>query len=447
MLNKVSPLTEFQARLAGGKTTLAEVAETCVQHANGNAGRNTYIGFDAVGLVRQAEALETTFPEASTRPPLWGVPISLKDCFDLAGTVTTCGSAFYAQRNSAAAQDSAMVMRLHAAAALITGKTQLHPLAYGITGENPDYGDCTQPRDRTLLTGGSSSGAAASVQEGSALIAIGTDTGGSIRVPAALCGLAGYRASHQLAYAAGPWPAVRQGLWKGAAHLAGSYDTVGILLRDVRDAAPVAEALFGLSRAAGLSNPRIGFVGPEFLAGCEPEIFAALTAWRSAMVRRGAETGEIDTAGWTGAEDVFAGIQAHEAAALHRGHYAQFGDAIRQRLEWGAALTSAELAPLEAQQETIRAEFARLFDGYDFLALPCAPVSRLLVGEDQSAVRPRILQYTAPFSLAGLPVVALPGEMLGAALGTGVQISAAPGKDAELLAYAAALAQALVDEA
>ena len=107
---------------------------------------------------------------------------------------------------------------------MITGKTHLHPLAYGITGENPEFGDCLQPGDDGALTGGSSSGACASVMEGSAVAAIGTDTGGSIRVPAALCGLAGYRAS------------LGRGDWRGAAHLAPSFDTMGWLFRDLEEA-------------------------------------------------------------------------------------------------------------------------------------------------------------------------------------------------------------------
>src|SRR5579862_4033834 len=168
--------------------------------------------------------------------PLQNLPISLKDCFDLAGTVTTCGSRFYAQHNTPAPKNSWVAQRLLDLGAILTGKTHLHQLAYGITGENADYGDCLQPRDATLLTGGSSSGAAASVQEGSALAGIGTDTGGSIRVPAALCGLAGYRASIELAH--------ERRLWRGGVHLAQSFDTLGWLFRDLRDAPLLAEALF-----------------------------------------------------------------------------------------------------------------------------------------------------------------------------------------------------------
>ena len=446
MLERFSPLTQLSYETAGDDPSLAEVAATSVRCANGNASRNTYIRFNEDELREQAESLSQRFAIPASRPPLFGVPISLKDCFDLAGAVTTCGAKYYAEHHAPAAQDSAMAARLRASGALITGKTHLHPLAYGITGQNPDYGDCLQPRDASLLTGGSSSGAAASVQEGSALAAIGTDTGGSVRVPAALCGLAGYRASHKLAYAAGPWPATPEGLWAGAAHLAASFDTVGVLLRDPRDAAPIAHVLFGVPFAGIPKGPRIGYVGSSFLSDCDADVLAAFAGWREKAASAGASLAEIDTASWLGSEEVFAGIQAHEAAALHRGSYDEFEPMIAQRLHWGASLTQADLAPLQQRQLDIRAGMATLFDRFDFLMLPCAPLSRLVAAEDQSPARQRILRYTTPFSLAGLPVIALPGEIIGGPFGTGVQIAAAPGNDAALLAYAGALAQTIVDE-
>jgi len=446
MLERSSPLAQLISRLASGDTTPEEVAAGSAHCANGNASRNTYIHISERELSEQAVSLSGRFPSGAGRPRLFGVPISLKDCFDLAGTVTTCGAKYYAEHHASAKGDSAMAARLRASGALITGKTHLHPLAYGITGQNPDYGDCLQPRDASLLTGGSSSGAAASVQEGSALAAIGTDTGGSVRVPAALCGLAGYRASHSLAYAAGPWPPSPAGLWAGAVHLAPSFDTVGLLMRDPRDAAPIAHALFGVPLGTSPKEARIGFVGAAFLQDSEADVLAAFDGWRSKMESNGANLAEIDTAPWTGSQEIFAGIQAHQAAELHRGHYDQFEPAIAQRLHWGASLTEAGLAPLKQRRAELCASIAILFQTLDFLVLPCAPVSRLVAAEDQSSTRGRILRYTAPFSLAGLPAVALPGEMIGAPLGTGVQIAAAPGNDAALLSYAGALAHAVVDD-
>lgn len=211
MLKAVSPLTELQSSLQRGEATVVDVAREAIKRANGSASRNTYLRFEPDELLREAATMDAQSADAADRPPLLGVPISLKDCFAIAGTRTTCGSLFYAQLWREAVEDSAMATSLRRAGALITGKTHLHPLAYGITGQNSEFGDCLQPRDASLLTGGSSSGAVASVQEGSALAAVGTDTGGSVRVPAALCGLVGYRASQAIAAPGGWWPEAWEG--------------------------------------------------------------------------------------------------------------------------------------------------------------------------------------------------------------------------------------------
>jgi aspartyl-tRNA(Asn)/glutamyl-tRNA(Gln) amidotransferase subunit A len=443
MLEKQSPLTQLATSLANGDTTPLKVAHEVARCANGNASHNTYIHFDQAQLMRQAERLQADHSEVSSRPPLFSVPISLKDCFDLAGTCTTCGSHFYAEHHPPATRDSAMASRLRASGALITGKTHLHALAYGITGENPDYGDCVQPRDAALLTGGSSSGAAASVQEGSALAAIGTDTGGSTRVPAALCGLVGYRSSLSLASPSGGWPEA----WEGGAHLAASFDAVGFLLRDPRDAGPIASALFNVPITAAPVRPRIGCAPLSLIDDCEPQVLAAYRAWQAQLAHAGATIEEFDSSGFEGLQDVFAGIQAHEAAALHRGHYDQFEPAITQRLNWGASLTDDDLAPLRQRLVEFRGTMGALLERFDFLVLPAAPVSRLFAGQDHSAVRARILRYTAPFSLASLPAISLPGEIIGAPFGTGVQIAAAPGSDGALLAFVAALGSRIASRA
>jgi len=220
---------DLRALLASGALTPTQLAAEALAHSNGNAGRNTYLWQNKDWTLAEAARTESipavaggAFSDA--RSPLWGLPISVKDCFDLAGAPTSCGTMFYRDLLGEAKRDSWLVEQLRRAGTVITGKTHLHPLTYGITGENPDFGDCTQPGRPTLLTGGSSSGAVASVLEGSAVAAIGTDTGGSIRVPAMLGGLVGYRAS------------LGRGDWRGGYHLAESFDTMGSLFRDLRDA-------------------------------------------------------------------------------------------------------------------------------------------------------------------------------------------------------------------
>src|ERR1019366_3793152 len=226
----------LREELAAGSLQPTELARRALAQSNRNQDRNTYLWQNETWTLAEAARAEA-IPRGPGGPfgdghgPLWGLPISVKDLFDLAGAPTSCGVRFYRDLHGPAAQDSWLVEKLRAAGAVIIGKTHLHPLAYGITGENPEFGDCVQPADPDSLTGGSSSGAAASVLEGSAVAAIGTDTGGAIRVPAALCGLAGYRAS------------LSRGDWRGAAHLAPSFDTFGWLFRDLEDA-PLLASLF-----------------------------------------------------------------------------------------------------------------------------------------------------------------------------------------------------------
>src|ERR1700747_429345 len=262
MGKEASPLEKLRAEILNGATSPGELAERALKNANQNAGRNVYISRDENWTPREADRIQNEFSKdefpSKERPPLFGFPISLKDCFDLAGFRTTAGTRYYAEKNEIAREDSAVAKRLHAQGAVITGKTNLHPLAYGITGENPDFGDCLQPADATLLTGGSTSGGAASVQEGSAVAAIGTDTGGSIRVPAALCGLVGYRASVELAR--------NRGLWTGGVHLSQTFDTLGWIFRDLRDVPRLAEGLFGL-KVTEKPSPlvRVGATAGDFL--------------------------------------------------------------------------------------------------------------------------------------------------------------------------------------
>jgi Asp-tRNA(Asn)/Glu-tRNA(Gln) amidotransferase A subunit family amidase len=431
---EASSFAVLREALRSGAIAPRAALEHALARANSNSGRNVYLALDAERALREAEQLPARFPGAK-KPALYGLAVSLKDCFDLAGLVTTLGSRFYARRNAAAIEDSAVAARLRSQGAVIVGKTHLHPLAYGITGENPDYGDSTQPCNAALLTGGSSSGAAASVQEGSAVAAIGTDTGGSVRVPAALCGLAGYRASMGLAH--------ERGLWSGGVHLADSFDTLGWLFQDLRDAPLLAAALFGfVVPTAAATTVQIGVVPPEFLDDCEPVVTDCFTRWQERLQGLGAELVSIDSSFWDQAMEIYAPIQASEAAAIHLGatggDFSPFERTIAERLRLGASLSGAEVQQFRKRHSAFRERMDLLLGAHDFLILPCAPVARLPAGADHTNSRKAILRYTTPFSLAGNPVVTLPGEG-----GAGVQLAAARGGDAKLLAYAARLGATL----
>ena len=422
-------IRSLRVALAKGEVSPTELAAKALRNANRNQGLNTYLWHDAAWTLREAERAEGIPPAAGSpfgdgRGPFWGLPISVKDCFDLEGVPTSCGVRFYRDLHGNAVQDSWLVERLRAAGAVITGKTHLHPLAYGITGENPEFGDCVQPRDASALTGGSSSGAAASVQEGSAVLAIGTDTGGSIRVPAALCGLAGYRAS------------IGRGDWRGGAHLAESFDTMGCLFRGLEDAPLLAELFAPPSNETAKDFNRFAVVDDSFLKDCEPGIAAALHATVRELEAMGLECSTIDPAWWAGSFDVFAPIQASEAARIHTGHFDRFEPSIRDRLVWGASLGADEIAALRAGHEAFRNRMDALVSEHQLLLLPASPVAHLDAGADHSQTRGRLLRYTTPFSLAGVPVVTLPRSV------GGMQLAAARGADEALLKFVARFAAA-----
>jgi aspartyl-tRNA(Asn)/glutamyl-tRNA(Gln) amidotransferase subunit A len=415
---------DLRAALAAGSSSPTQLAEAALANSNKNAGRNTYIWQNAEWTHAEAERAEamprgTGGPFGDGRSALWGLPISIKDCFDLAGSPTSCGMHFYRDRNGQAKLDSWLVEQLRATGAVIVGKTHLHPLAYGITGENPEYGDCAQPRDPGALTGGSSSGAAASVQEESAVAAIGTDTGGSVRAPGALCGLAGYRAT------------IGRGDWSGGAHLAETFDTMGWLFRDLEDA-PLLAAPFAPAEIAPTRRfSSFAYVSDGFLHDCEPEVAESFRETVRTLQTLGLEARRFEADWWMNAVEIFAPIQASEAAQLHAGNFDHFEPAIRDRLKWGAGLTSDELAALRQRHAAFKSRMDELFAEHQLILLPSIPVARLAVGADHSQTRARLLRYTAPFSLAGVPTVAIPSSH------GGMQLAAARDSDESLLALAA----------
>jgi len=406
------------------------VLEYALARANSNASHNVYLSRDEEWSRNEARRLRIDEIDVQ---PLWGVPVSLKDCFDLKGFATSCGSAFYRDHHGVAPSDSWVAEKLRCTGAVITGKTHLHQLAYGITGENRDFGDCLQPRDAAALTGGSSSGAAASVQERSAMAAIGTDTGGSIRAPAALCGIAGYRSSITIN---------TEHLWRGGYHLAGSFDTLGWLYRDLRDGPLLGHALFDLpiATAPAIDGLRIGTPDSTLIEDCDADVLTTLQSWRSKFRELDASVGSFGAPFWSEAMAIYAPIQASEASALHKGYFDHFEPTIAERLAWGASIVPGELAQLHRRLAEFRASTYALFESFDYLLFPCAPMASIAAGVDHAATRPRILRYTTPISLAGLPVVVLPMLPASAAAG-GIQLIGPMGSDAALLALSASLSE------
>ncbi|MFC5864798.1 amidase [Acidicapsa dinghuensis] len=420
------------------KAAIEDLVNTAFSLSNGGANRNTYLWQEQSWTFSEVRRIASMPADTSTifadgHEPLWGIPVSVKDCFDLAGAPTTCGTRFYEALHGSAAADSWLVEKLRAAGAVIIGKTHLHPLAYGITGENAEFGDCVQPGDPDNLTGGSSSGAAASVLEGSAMAAIGTDTGGSVRVPAALCGLAGYRAS------------LGRGDWRGGAHLAQSFDTMGWLFADLEDA-PLLGSFFApqseTTTAEQDSLPkRFAIVHDEFFSDCDPEVLEGLRLCRAELEFLGLRAETVNVPWWNDSCEIYSTIQAWEAARIHAGYYAEFGPAIQQRLEWGASISDDEITRLRKRHTEFRERMDMLLADHELLLMPAAPVAKLTVGADHSQTRARLLRYTTPVSLAGMPAITIPFSKEHCKTG-GMQLAAAREDDSRLLQLAARMGSA-----
>jgi aspartyl-tRNA(Asn)/glutamyl-tRNA(Gln) amidotransferase subunit A len=251
--------------------------------------------------------------------------------------------------------------------------------------------------------------------------ALGTDTGGSIRAPAALCGLTGYRAS------------LGRGNWQGGTHLAQSFDTMGWIFRDLEDAPLLAELFAPAGAASTQTFTHFAVPDESFFHDCEPEILAGLHATISELEALGLHAVKIDAKWWNEAFAIYAPIQAWEAARIHAGRFDLYEPGLRERLEWGARITPAEISALRKRHAEFAARMDELYAAHGLLLMPAIPVARLAAGADHSKTRVRLLRYTTPFSMAGVPVVTLP-----CAAG-GMQLAAARGCDESLVEFSAQL--------
>jgi aspartyl-tRNA(Asn)/glutamyl-tRNA(Gln) amidotransferase subunit A len=420
MLNRdmiQSPISDIRQKVIEGEVSARDLAAAVLSNANSSPAKNTYLSIDEGNIEQQLSAPTPRVGEPSL---LSGIPISVKDCFDVRGYRTSVGSRYYLDTSDIKPEDSGIVQRLRAVGAIITGKTHLQQLAYGLTGENADFGNCVQFGRSNLLTGGSSSGAAASVLEGSAMAGIGTDTGGSIRFPSSLCALFGFRSS------------VGIGSWRRGHHLAETFDTIGFLFRHLQDAQFLGNAILSIPvEADSGARLRVGLVEPAFYSDAEPEIITGLHRWRGRLPNCEFETFAAEV--FAESLDIFRPIQANEAAGYHAGHFDEFEKPIADRLRWGASLSEGEMKDLRGRRLVFNARIAALFKRFDFLLVPVAPISSLEDGAELGPIREKVLRYTTPASVAGLPVLSLPNEK------GGCQLVGRGGGDAKLLAFATRL--------
>ncbi len=418
--------------------SVTAIAEAVIAREKDVRSTRAFTFFDPEDLRRQAARLDRFGPPRGAREmPLFGLPVSVKDIFDVRGWRTGGGTSFLAAVRGRSGRDSAYVARWRRAGVLVVGKTHLNQFAYGITGENRYLGPCLQPRNGRLLTGGSSSGAAASVQGGVASVGIGTDTAGSLRVPAALCGLVAFRQSASGRKSAGLFP------------LAPSFDACGWLQRDLEDVTEIFFAATNVPPFRPRKKWRLRFLWGSWLEGCEREMVESFRALREHL---GAvpelSLSDADATGFDEAPELFAPIQAYEAARVHRPllrqHKAAYEPAILERLAGGLKMRPAEYSSLQRRRLGFGQNLHRLLEQVDFLVAPTTPYRRLVAGKDHVQKRRAILQLTTPFSLGGLPVLAAPWK---ARNSFAFQVIAIRGGDAALAQVAQPLSRWLRDTA
>lgn len=328
-----------------------------------------------------------------------GPRLAVKDVIDVAGVPTTIGCAAVADHAPPAAEDAACVSTARAGGAHIVGKTNLHELCYGVTGVNRWYGTPVNPFDPALIPGGSSSGSAAAVGAGEADVGYGTDTGGSIRIPAACCAITGLKTSWGRIPLDGVWP------------LSPTLDTVGPLARDVAGVALGMRLLEPGFAPAGTVTTVGRVRRPGVEPAAEDAVDAALAAW-------GVEVVNVDLPGWAAADYAFEAIIGAEAYAADR-HWVEaspdrVSELITRRVLDGAAVTDEQVAEARAVRGRWQAELEAVFDLVQLLALPTLPGPPPSLGA--VGPRPPLNQCTRTFNLAGVPALALPTADRGTSL-------------------------------
>jgi amidase len=352
-----------------------------------------------------------------------GIRLAVKDLIDLAGLPTTAGSAALEKTATPADRDAPCMAGARAAGAVIVGKANLYELAFGASGVNEYFGTPVNPLDPERVPGGSSSGSAVAVADGDADVAYGSDTGGSIRVPAAFCGVTGLKTTHGRIPLGGVWP------------LAPSLDTVG----------PMARNVAGVAAGMALLEPgfvvdvapasRLGRIRPAGI-DVDPAIDSAVDA---AAARSGLTVTETSLPGWLAARETCGVILDAEAAESDRELLTDpvkrdlLGAEVRARLAGGAAITPAGLAAARAAQPAWRDSVMTALSDVDLLVLPTVPFYPPLLADTRGV---HFTAFTNPVNLAGFPAVALPVPSTGR-LPASLQLIGPPGSEALLLATAA----------
>ncbi|HYE00361.1 MAG TPA: amidase [Alphaproteobacteria bacterium] len=437
-------LIQLARDLAAGRTTAAaQVAEglDAVDRA-GEEGRRTFVALNRDAALAAAAASDA-LRRHGVAGPLAGLTVSIKDLFDVAGEVTAAGSKVLADAPPAAA-DAPAVARLRAAGAVPFGRTNMTEFAFSGLGLNPHHGTPANPFDPARIPGGSSSGAAVSVARGMAAAALGSDTGGSVRIPAAFCRLVGFK------------PSQARVPRDGAVPLSRSLDCVGPIARSVADCALLDSVLAGEPVAVPAAPPplaglRLGVPRQIVLDGLEPAVAAAFDAALRRLSAAGARIGECDLPELAAIPGLGAagGFPAAEAYAWHRGLLERRGGdydpRVSVRIRRGAAISAADYLDLVEARAALMAGAARRSAPFDALVMPTVAVTpprfaELEADDDYLRINALVLRNTALFNMLDRPAISLP---VAADLPVGLMLAGETGADRRLLALAAAVEPAV----
>ena len=419
------------AALRAGTTTSVALVQTALARAEARPELNVIAHLDAEGALALAAERDRQLAAGDVVGPLHGLPLTVKDLFVVDGFPMRAGTR--AALPDVGAQGTA-VTRLREAGAVVLATVNLHEVAYGITGENPWTGDVANPHDVTRQAGGSSSGSAAAVAAGIGLASLGTDTGGSIRVPASHCGIVGFK------------PTTGRVPLDGALPLSTTCDHAGPLARSVDDAALFTAVVAGEAPRPLLPRMPARFAVPlaYLRSRLGRSVRHAFEGWLDLVRRSGVDVVDLELPGLDDALDVFRAIQGPEAARVHAAALAEeptgFSPVVQAQLTAGAEVSAAaEAAAREARlalADALDAAVGRV----DALVLPASPVPppprgahAVELESGAAPLRAALLALTVPFSLTGLPVLCVPFSRVDG-LPVGVQVVGRRGSDDHLLA-------------
>ncbi len=444
-------ITELAPLLRRRELSPVEVTQTCLDRIKQlNPSLNAFITVTAESALDAARAAEAEIARGQWRGPLHGVPISLKDLIDTANVRTTSGSALHKDRIPA--EDAEVVRRLQQAGAVIVGKNNLHEFAYGASSLVSFFGDVHNPWALEHITGGSSGGSAAAVAAGLCYATIGTDTAGSVREPAALCGCVGLKPTYGRVSKCGVYPLSR------------SLDHVGPLAMTVADAAIVLQTLAGYDPLdldscdvavtdyvatldEGAKSLRVGVPRDFFYEGLDPEVSSAVEQALTVIKTLVAEIREVHLDVPTDRK-----LQSIESYAIHADDMNKTPELYQpetlRRLQTGADVSAADYLRLRNEQDQARRSISRVFADVDVLVTPATPLpapasARLKATPD--ALRPAellLLRNTRPFNVWGLPAISVPCGFTQTGLPIGLQIAGPVWREDMVLRLAHAYEQA-----